>query len=86
MNSALALLRWVVGWELENNYTGTEKERGGRERTMKPSIKQNDGFVHLGKSRKQGRKKLFSNQAFPFQLFDEFALVVIFCLHWDNAS
>lgn len=25
--------------------------------------------------------KLCSNQAFPFQLFDEFALVVIFRLH-----
>lgn len=64
------------------------KNREGkqRERTINLSIIQNDGFVHLGKSRRQERKKLFSNQAFPFQLFDEFALVVIFCLHWDNPS
>lgn len=29
-----ALLSWVVGWELENNYIGTEKERGERKRTI----------------------------------------------------
>lgn len=68
----------------ENNYIGIGKE--SREKEPSLSIIQNDGFMHLGKSRRQGRKKLFSNQAFPFQLFDEFAFVVIFCLHWDNAS
>ena len=48
-----------------------------REKTIHLSITQNDGFVHLGKSRRQGSKKLFSNQAFPFQVFDEFAKVFI---------
>ena len=32
----------------------------------------------LGKEQEAGEKKLFSNQAFPFELFGEFALVVIF--------
>ena len=32
----------------------------------------------LGKEQEAGKKKLFSNQAFPFELFGEFALVVIF--------
>lgn len=68
----------------EDSYTGTGKEKL-RKRTINLSIIQNDGFMHLGE-RRQGRKKLFSNQAFPFQLFDEFALVVIFCLDRDNAS
>lgn len=63
-----------------------KRERKQRERTINLCIIQNDGFMHLGKSRRQETKKLFSNQAFPFQLFDEFALVVIFCLHWNNAS
>lgn len=73
----IALFSWVVGWKLEKNYVGTEKERSERQRTISLSVTQNDGFVHLGKSRNQGRKKLFSNQAFPIQLFDEFAMAVI---------
>lgn len=68
----------------KDSYTGTGKEKL-RKGTIDLSMIQNDGFMHLGE-RRQGRKKLFSNQAFPFQLFDEFALVVISCLDRDNAS
>lgn len=83
MDSGSALLSCVVGWELENNRIGTENEKGEEKKSYQ-SVTQKDGFVHWGKSRKQG-EKLFSNQAFPLNCLVSLHWLSFFCLHWYNA-